>query len=301
MIDIDRQSARKARATDMAKYIGELKSPQRPDLQKLHTNLKNCANYLVFHDYYTIEETRLVKSKTCKKHLLCPFCAARRGAKMLHQNLPKIESVIAENPARKLALVTLTVKNGHDLRERYQHLRRSLRKLNQRRTNALKGQQWTEWAKVAGAVRAVEITNKGQGWHPHAHLVVLLDDWIDRDALQEEWHEITGDSYLVDIRRIKPKQTEAGGLSIIDGLAECFKYAVKFSDMELDLTWQAYQVLKGKRLIDAFGVFRGIQLPESLTDDPLENLPYTELIYSYGFQKRSYELQEARHHPSAAG
>ncbi len=299
MLEIEQHSARKARATDMTQYIGDLKSGQRPDLQKLHHDLRHCANYLVFHDYYTIEETRLVKARTCKKHLLCPFCAARRGARMLQKNLPKVEQVIAENPARKLVLVTLTVKNGPDLGERFAHLTRSLRKLNQRRRDALKGQEWTEWAKVAGAIRAIEVTNKGEGWHPHAHLVCMLDDWIDRDALQDEWHRITGDSFMVDVRRIKARQTETGGLSIVDGLAECFKYAVKFSDMELELTFEAFETLKGRRLIDAFGLLRGVELPEKLTDDPLEDLPYTELFYRYTPHKRSYELTGATPHDHA--
>ena len=33
--------------------------------------------------------------------------------------------------------------------------------------------------KAHGIVYAVEITNRGRGWHPHIHMVALVDDWID--------------------------------------------------------------------------------------------------------------------------
>ena len=40
-------------------------------------------------------------------------------------------------------------------------------------------------------------------WHPHVHMFALLDTWIDQEHLSETWHEITGDSFIVDIRRVK--------------------------------------------------------------------------------------------------
>ena len=38
---------------------------------------------------------------------------------------------------------------------------------------------------------------------PHVHMFALLDTWIDQEHLSETWHEITGDSFIVDIRRVK--------------------------------------------------------------------------------------------------
>ena len=31
----------------------------------------------------------------------------------------------------------------------------------------------------------------------------LLTDWIDQEELAETWHDITLDSYIVDVRRVK--------------------------------------------------------------------------------------------------
>ena len=42
-------------------------------------------------------------------------------------------------------------------------------------------------------------------WHPHVHMFALLDTWIDQEHLSETWHEITGDSFIVDIRRVKKR------------------------------------------------------------------------------------------------
>ena len=294
-------ASRKARASDMARYIDTLRDPKnRPDIEKVHSNLNQCASYLVFNEYFTVDELRLVKAHTCKQHLLCPFCAMRRSGKFVAKNLPKVQQVINENRARIPAMVTLTVKNGPCLRERFNHLRAAHRRLNRRRLDHLnKGQKFTEWAKVAGGITSYEFTKKDEGdWHPHIHALVMLDDFIDQKALSAEWEDITGDSFIVDVRRIKGKPN-AGGLDIASGLLEVCKYALKFHDMTLPDTWHAYQTLRTRRLVDSFGVLRGVEIPDSLLDDPLEGLPFLERHYQYRPGKRAYDLVDCRNHPGA--
>ena len=293
-------ASRKARASDMAEYIDTLRVPsKRPDIEKVYTNLNQCASYLVFNEYFTVDELRLVKAHTCKQHLLCPFCAMRRSGKFVAKNLPKVEQVISENRARIPAMVTFTVKNGPDLRERFNHLRAAHRRLSQRRRDHLKGKGHTEWAKVAGGITSYEFTKKDEGdWHPHIHALVMLDDFIDQKALSAEWLKITGDSYIVDVRRIKGKPN-AGGLDIASALLEVCKYALKFHDMTLPDTWHAYQCLRARRLVDSFGVLRGVEIPDNLLDDPLEGLPYLERHYRYHQGKRAYDLIDCRNQPGA--
>ena len=62
---------------------------------------------------------------------------------------------------------------------------------------------------------------------------------------------------------------------------EVFKYAVKFSDLTLEDNWFAAQRLKGKRLLNSFGLFRGVEVPESLLDEPLDSLPYWDRFYRF--------------------
>ena len=288
-------SSRKARAVDMSEYVNTQRQPKkRPDIEKTFTNLKQCASYLVFNDYYTVDDLRLVKAYTCKQHLLCPFCAMRRSGKFVAKNLPKVEQVINENRSRIPALVTFTVKNGPNLQERFNHLRRAHRRLNRRRLDAKAGKTKTEWLKVAGGITSYEFTKKDEGdWHPHIHALVMLDDFIDQKALSQEWEEITGDSFIVDIRRIRGN-AKAGGLDIASGLLEVCKYALKFHDMTLPDTWHAYQTLRTRRLVDSFGILRGVQIPDNLLDDPLEGLPFIERHYRYHHHKRSYDLHQVR-------
>jgi hypothetical protein len=54
-----------------------------------------------------------------------------------------------------------------------------------------------------------------------------------------------------------------------EGFMEVFKYAVKFSDQPVADTWHAFQTLKGKRLLGSAGCFRGVEVPEELTDESL--------------------------------
>ena len=122
------------RALDMAKYITENTKSKWDDRKrntetgKLATKLQGCANYLVFKRYLTVDEVRLHAANFCKKHLLCPFCAMRRGAKYLQVYKQRLDVVLQENPKLRAFMVTLTVKDGENLSERFTHLRKALKK-----------------------------------------------------------------------------------------------------------------------------------------------------------------------------
>ena len=115
--------------------------------------------------------------------------------------------------------------------------------------------------------------------------------WIDQEALSETWHEITLDSYIVDIRRVRKHKKLGYG----EAIAEVCKYALKFGDLSVEKTWEAYMVLKGDRkvglrLSGSFGLLRGVKMDdEATTDDDLqEDLPYLEMLYKFVFGKHSY-------------
>jgi hypothetical protein len=77
-------------------------------------------------------------------------------------------------------------------------------------------------------------------------------------------------------------------------MLEVFKYALKFSDLSLPDTWHAYQILNSRRLMGSFGNLRGVKSPESLLDDPLEHLPYLELLYVFVPRSGSYDLRTTK-------
>ena len=254
--------------TDIESYISISSS-----IRKLSASVRNCGSYLVFRDYYTLGEIRLAQAFFCKKHLLCPLCAIRRGAKLLSRYLDRFHAITASESHLRPFLVTLTVKDGQDLAERFNHLHKSLRSYHKRRHGK---RDICEAKKALGAVWSYEIKRgKGSGlWHPHVHAIWLCETPPDPQAVSREWRKITKDSYVVDVRPISQEDP-------VSGFLEVFKYAVKFSDQPEADTWHCYKTLRGRRLIGSFGAFYGIPEPDDLSDDPLEGMPYVERFFAY--------------------
>ena len=262
-----------ARSLMMLEHLRDAPSPAST---KTAASLASCGNYLHFREYFTVGKVRLHNATFCKQHLVCPLCAIRRGAKALGAYLTRWQVIQQDRPELRPYLLTLTVKNGPDLEERQAHLTRSLKRLMHHRRDfnaGTRGAPYTELCKAQGAVYTLELTNKGNGWHPHCHMIVLASSQPSQSDLSAEWLRITGDSMIVDCRPITGDPSE--------GFMEVFKYAVKFSDLTLEDNWHAAQILKGKRLLNSFGLFRGVEIPDSLLDEPLDELPYWDRFYRY--------------------
>lgn len=254
-----------------------------PDfLRKMGIRLADCGSYLEFHHYYTVDQVRLANAYLCRQHLICPLCAIRRGAKLLKAYLERIERVLAERPELRPYFVTTTVKNGEDLYERVRHLRRSLGRLLVKRRGT---RQRGEAQKAAGGVYSIEVTEEGRGYHPHAHSLWLCEDAPSQVLLSEEWHDITGDSFIVDVQEVTG--------DVVRGLLETFKYAVKPSVLSPEVTLQAAVELRRQRLVSSFGCLFGIEEPEDLGDELLDALPYVELLYRF-VQGVGYEFARMR-------
>jgi hypothetical protein len=239
---------------------------------------------LLFRHYWSVDQVRLHAAEFCKQHLVCPLCAIRRAAKQTAAYLGRFNQITGEHPELIPAFVTYTVKNGPDLAERMNHLRNGLRTLTERRRDIRTGRRGSsEWGALAGAVGTLEVTNRGKGWHPHAHMLVLLDRYVDQKALSQEWRAITGDSFVVGITRLDPQADP------IEAFVEVFKYALKFSDLTPPQIWHAARTLAGQRLLFSLGCFRGVEVPEELTDEPLDGLPYFEWFYRY-YEGLGYSL-----------
>lgn len=299
----DRISNYGQRRKDTRKFLQWMRAQDfgdRPDIQAAQANIAQCANWLVFNHYHTVDQIRLAAAHTCGKHLLCSFCGARRGSKYVQRYTERLGVVLKVNPGLVPAMLTLTTVNGPDLEERFKHFLKSLRTLLMKRRDATRGKSTTELEKAVGGVYSVEVTNKGKGWHVHLHAVVLLDDWIDREALSREWQAITRDgSKILDVRRIggKADALDAHGQinpALVEGFAEVFKYALKFSDLDHSDRLHAWELMRGKRLVGSWGAFRGVQVPDGLLDDLLTDLPYIELIYR--FTGKAYDLTAIREH-----
>lgn len=283
---VSRYGEAKKRALDLAEYIG-----QQDGGKTIAGKVKGCGDYLAFRHYFTVDEVRLHAAYLCKKHLVCPLCAIRRGSKALQAYLPRYDTVRASEPRLRPFLVTLTVKDGADLAERFKHLHKSQRELWMRKHRC----RGSSVDGIRAAVWSYEV-KRGAGsglWHPHLHMFALAEDLPLEDyaagtlgRLSREWHAITGDSFMVNVRAIEQADPASGFM-------EVFKYALKFSEMSTADTWEAFQVLRGRRLVGSAGLFRGIEIPEQLTDEPLDDLPFVELFYRY-LAGAGYTLQRGR-------
>lgn len=270
-----RYGTAKANALAFVRYLAECGEG------KLADALRGCGNQLVFRDYFTVGQVRLAHMCTCKKHLICPLCAIRRGAKSVRVYAAKVAELVAADAALVPYLVTFTVRNGPDLAERFAHLSGHLRAYHKRRTGS---RQRGEVRKAAAAVWSFEFTNRGRGWHPHVHAIWLCREAPDMHRLRDEWKSITGDSFMVDVR---PVQGDP-----VDAFLEVFKYAVKFSELDDGRRLAAYRTLKGRRLQGSFGAFRGLDVDPRDSDDLLEELPFIERLFC--FSGRGYVEVSAR-------
>lgn len=260
--------------------------------RNLAQRLYRCASFLHFREWLAHDSRMtLHRGHFCQVPLLCPVCAIRRGGKMLRRYVERAEFI---SRTHDLHLVTLTVKNGPDLWERYLHLKHAIKRL---RTRGRDG--YGAFARADGALWSTEFTNKGNGWHPHVHMVWAiprdqsfdsLSDliaWGEGSQLRQDWHAITGDSYIVHQVPIKGDRE-----SLVAAFCEVLKYALKFSSLTLEDNLAAYRTLKGQRLISSCGIWWGLELPEDakIEDDPLDG-PFIEHVYRFA-GSRGYVLDD---------
>lgn len=283
---VDRYGKAKKTALDVAEYM-----QRNPKFKATADKVATCADYLVFRHYYTIDRVRLHAAHTCQKHLLCAFCAIRRGSKALQAYKARFDAIQLQKPHLRPFLVTLTVTNGADLLERFQHLHKSQRELWKQKHRG----RGSFLDPVEGAVWTYEVPRgSGSGlWHPHIHMIALAQHLPTEGVnnlgqLSSEWHNITGDSHMVDVRPINCETDE----ETAKGFMEVFKYAVKSTSQPVEDTVHAWATLAGKRLMASAGRFRGVDVPEDLMDDSgsLQDLPYFELFYRYLRAAGGYSL-----------
>ena len=254
-----------------------------------YQRILECGDWLKYRDYFTGPGIKLHSANFCMNTLVCSLCAIRRASRNMAAYLERFQVVQAACPELRPYLVTLTVRNGPDLGERLKKLTDSLKLLHHRRVETKSKSLMRE---VAGGVYSIEVTNTGKEWHPHVHAIWLAEEAPNMYALRGEWEQITGDSFICDVRPIVALTDVPADIDPhAGGFAEVFKYALKPSELGPAMMVAAYPVLKGKRLLASFGVFRGVQVPESLADDltGLEDLPYFELLFRH--TRTGYKLQ----------
>jgi hypothetical protein len=235
--------------------------------------------------WYPDQDARvLYGGKFCQLHLLCPNCAHRRASRQgarVHEKLTHLADTF------DFWFVTLTVKNGPDLGERFKHLVKSFRTLRERARDHRRGKgAYVEIARAAGLVWAFEFTHSEEkGWHPHVHMIAALPKRSEPirygvhpvtgeiSQLRKDWHDVTGDSIITHAEPLDMGNPHKS-------VCELVKYSLKFADLAIPDTFEAYQTLRGRKLFECSGALRGVEVPED--DDLLDDLltgQYFDFLY----------------------
>jgi hypothetical protein len=206
-------------------------------------------------------ELHLCERRCSKKW--CPVCVRRIATK---RSL-KFKAAVA---AMKWPLfVTLTMRNVDDLSfDAVRKLRRAFGKLRQRKL-------WK--AHVLGGAASIEVTNIGNGWHPHLH-AILDCEWLawktpkpkasdsrgQKVALCEkaakELEEVWSRCLNQKTASVKVKRTND-----VDVVQEVLKYSVKGSDLveSPEPVAPIIRCLEATRLVTTFGTLFGKRLAKS--------------------------------------
>lgn len=177
----------------------------------------------------------------------CVPCGNARSAQLARLWKPLLEQ-------QTLRFITLTLRrDGTGLKARLDRLYACFRRL--RATDL-----WR--SKVDGAVGFLEVkrSSRSEQWHPHFH-VIASGRYIPHEMLKRAWHEITGDSYIVDIRPVRDRD-------------EARRYVMKYATKPGHKTFvhhptlldEAISALHGRRLMIRYGTFREFDLRDSTAD-----------------------------------
>lgn len=117
--------------------------------------------------------------------------------------------------------------------------------------------------RLAGGLTFVELTvNASTGlWHPHLH-VLCQGTFIPVDELRHTWQNITGDSYIVDIKLLH--NAEQAAMYVAKYAGKAVPSCVWQSPQHFD---EAIVALAGRRTFNAFGTWKKLSLSRPPADD----------------------------------
>jgi len=261
--------------------------------------IKDCCNVLIFRDYLNGEK-KLYRTNFCKYDKFCLACATRRSIKMIQ----KFEAWIIQYwlDTKQRYHITLTVR--HNNKQSLDFLMNKLwiakEKLAQKFRNSKRDTHKSKsfMYNFDGIVSSVEVTySTKSGRHPHIHMLVCTDKEIPIEysqkleaysnrELQKEWYKITKDSYSVGIRKVDVNKDNYSR----KGIGEVFKYAVKFSKLDIPQLSEVIEIqqIKKYRFFATYGIFRGWKIDKP---DIINNDKFVEKTFE--FERAEYLMNQS--------
>lgn len=193
------------------------------------------------------------------KDRFCTPCASERARSIG----ASVGDYLQDRPVR---FVTLTLRQSRrTLREDVDRLYAGFVKLRRRA-------MWR--ATQTGGIYFLEVKRRrgGDGWHTHMH-ILSEGQWLSKSWLSHAWQEVTGDSYIVDIRYCASGNMAARYVA---------KYAGKgvhgscYHDPLIML--EAMKALKGRRLVGKWGSCSSLNLDREIPDGAWERIATLQVV-----------------------
>jgi len=195
----------------------------------------------------TTDEDHVLAVEHCHDRFCLP-CAQARSAR-LSSNLLKLCE------GKDLRFFTFTLRHSHaTLQSQLDRLTQSWKKL---RTKSV----WKNTQHGGVAVIEVKRGKNSNRWHPHLH-VIGEGDFVPQSEITTTWKQITGDSFIVDVRRLRDAK-------------EAVRYISKYAAKGIDLTGQcdvsqlaeAIKALGSKRLVQCYGTWSRLRTTDNPTTE----------------------------------
>ena len=292
--------------------------------------LESCGGWVQYNHYHSHPEqpVRLANGMFCQLALACPFCAAGRGARHARKICDCAVTRLHQQPGLVPYLLTLTQRNTESLVASVETMKAALTLLVDRRRKYFNNVRSTRrrfsfLALFDGGVFSAE-TKRGKyskAWHHHVHAIVLGPVGLRNDQIYPEWSEIMGYQASTDLRPCRCSVVLDGSqgvqspeflAAIKKDLLEVCKYPTKVDDREglavddreaaFRDRWEAFQVLRGRRLIRKFGSFYRLQIDEEVTEqtEDLDDYAYRVLVYKYNMGSGSLEFSQTMERSAVA-
>lgn len=208
----------------------------------------NCGTHCVVQYSASRQQYRLCASY-CHDRFCAP-CAAAKAAKMSRRFMKAAKGKV-------LRFVTLTLKhNKNALSDQLSRLMSCFAQLRRRTV-------WKDAVTGGAAFVEVKLSKFDGCWHPHLH-VLVEGNYIEQKALSLAWYAVTGDSYVVDIRKLS-------------SLEEVIGYVTKYAGKPVggvvletpERLQEAVTTMRGKRFCTAFGNWHNVSFDDD--DDGLKD------------------------------
>lgn len=243
-------------ARNRSLIAASLARTQQPESRQ--SNFWDCGAHSYVLESVDRPGTFRIAGSACHDRFCVP-CAQERAYVIAGNVLDAIRNV-------EVRFLTLTIKtDGETLAESLDKLYRSFAAIRRRR--------WFR-KRVWGGVAMLELKRcaKTNRWHPHLHCLVT-GTWVDKFKLSRLWHEVTGDSFIVDIQR--PKNDEDVSRYVTKYVTKVFSNAFLARPELID---EAILAMKGRKLALTWGKWRGLLLTESPDDGAWEHVASLETI-----------------------